>query len=288
MNNRTKKVLRVFSIILLTISIVLFVGAILTDYQGGYEIIKIQESDKIENRYILSIVSFFFLNIIAIIHYADMRSFAKRQYKKSEKANLLIKNYQQIIESKDQEIKEKAECLSTLQNKKLKESYGSPESSETKIDGYEHKIKELEDAIKAITLQKEELAQRLSQISVSPDFNSKRLNLLKHTDSYLQLSKAAKEGKKGDKQLFVELESEIDYLYPNFTKTLFEHYPMITEKQLNLCLLLKAQFQTKDIAPLLCMHHSSISHLKARLFQAIKLEKTDEKINNLSDFINLL
>ena len=86
----------------------------------------------------------------------------------------------------------------------------------------------------------------------------------------------------------MELESEIDYLYPNFTKILFEYCPMITEKQLNLCLLMKAGFQTKEIALLLCMHHTSISHLKSRIFQSIKMDKKETEISNLSDFVNYL
>lgn len=288
MNHKTKKILRGFSIILLSVSIVLYAGTMLTGYQGGLEIFNMEEDGHHEDGYIFSICSFFLLNIIAVINYADMRYYAKKQYKKSEKANLLIKNYQQIIETKDLEIKEKIEDLSILLNKKMIENENLSKASEAKKKEYEQKIKELEESIKAINLQKEELADRLTQINVSPDYDSQRLNLLRHTDSYLKLNKIAQLGGKSDKRLLVELESEVDYLYPNFTQTLFECYPMITEKQLNLCLLMKAGFQTKDIASLLCMHHTSISHLKSRIFQSIKIAEKNQEVSNLSEFINQL
>ena len=130
------------------------------------------------------------------------------------------------------------------------------------------------------------MKRRIKNVQVEPNYSIVCLNKLKPTESYRHLRTLANEGRKGEKCLFVELETEITSLFPNFTKQLFDYSPKMNEKQLNLCLLLKAEFSNNDIASLLCLHHSSVSHLKSRIYASMC--NVPNEASNWSDFLKTL
>ena len=149
------------------------------------------------------------------------------------------------------------------------------------------------------------MKRRIKNVQVEPNYSIVCLNKLKPTESYRHLRTLANEGRKGEKReeeekkrekeregrkgekcLFVELETEITSLFPNFTKQLFDYSPKMNEKQLNLCLLLKAEFSNNDIASLLCLHHSSVSHLKSRIYASMC--NVPNEASNWSDFLKTL
>lgn len=131
--------------------------------------------------------------------------------------------------------------------------------------------------------QNQEICNRAKDIQIDTHYKKESLYNIRLSDSFKRLQNAANANKKGNKEDFLDLEAEINSYFPNFTQLLCYSYPKITEKKLNLCLLIKAGFQTKDIASLLCMHHSSISHLKMRIFKELNITETN--ISNLNEYL---
>lgn len=153
---------------------------------------------------------------------------------------------------------------------------------------FEHYLKQarLANEYKLITKNSsnQEIKTRADSINCPINYQKECLYKIRSSECCKALQVLAKENQKGDKEHIIQLEGESNAIYPNFTQLLCSHFPNITEKKLNLCILMKAQFSTKDIATLLCMHHSSISHLKKRMFD--ELNNTNSDITNLADFIN--
>lgn len=134
--------------------------------------------------------------------------------------------------------------------------------------------------------ENKEIEKRANLIQIPMDIKNEYLYRLKQTESYKHLKELAHKDQKGNTEDFLSLETEINSIFSNYTQIICTYFPKITEKKLNLCLLMKAEFQSKEIATLLCMHHSSVSHLKKRMFE--ELNSSDTNITNFNEFIQSL
>lgn len=223
--------------------------------------------------------------LAGFIYYLDLHFYAKQLYYHNQKGHGLINQYKCILHKKEEEyIKLEKRYNVCLSEKKNMETHYLEKNKEQIIE-LQKEINALNEDLIEIKVQKNELEKRIKNVQVTPNFSNICLNKLKHTSSYRKLKELADKEKKGEEQLFVELEAEITSIYPNFTTVLYDFCPKLTEKQLNLCLLLKAEFSNNEIANLLCLHHSSVSHLKSRIFSAIK-DTTSS--TNLSNFLKTI
>ena len=66
-----------------------------------------------------------------------------------------------------------------------------------------------------------------------------------------------------------KLQNVIEQNFPNFTKSLYLLHPDITLQELRVCLLLKAGTRVKDIAQLMNLNSTAVTHLRSRLYTKI-------------------
>lgn len=283
--NKRLKIIRVCILALCALFLACIIISTIYDIDG----IRIIERPRmsIEEAYdIASSIAFIGIICTGIIYYLDMSIYAKQLFKHNQHGLSLIGEYQRILNSKSAELQklqeenDKNKLQSNIETCNIQKEFGSKEQL------LNDRVRDLTERINSIISQKAELEERIRTIQVLPNYSNICLNKLKHSDICVKLQKQARKNEKGDREQFVELESIINSLYPNFTKCLYDYIPNMSEKQLNVCLLLKADFSNNDIASLLCMHYSSISHLKSRIIAT--LNEQNIEIENLSDFLNKL
>lgn len=92
--------------------------------------------------------------------------------------------------------------------------------------------------------------------------------------------------KKIKEEDWITLVQEIDKAYNNFTDRLKTLYPSITQHELRMCYLIKANIAPSGIAKILCKSTSGVSNGRARLYQKIsKQDGNGEMLDKLiSDF----
>lgn len=108
-------------------------------------------------------------------------------------------------------------------------------------------------------------------------------NEIKNNSIINRLKANAKQNKIALKQDLSDLDEFINQQFPNFKSTLYSLFKL-SELQYNVCLLIKADIGTTDIATLLCREKTTISNIKARIFNKIKL--TNPNITKLDDLIS--
>ncbi|WP_163210927.1 tetratricopeptide repeat protein [Bacteroides sp. 519] len=79
----------------------------------------------------------------------------------------------------------------------------------------------------------------------------------------------SKPGFKFKDENWEELQQQIDFFYDGFTERLRIRYPRISEKEMRVCLLIKAGLSNKEIANMVYMQHNSVSTLRERLFKKV-------------------
>lgn len=75
-----------------------------------------------------------------------------------------------------------------------------------------------------------------------------------------------------DRDLMKHLVSELDSSYRHFQQTLKSRYPHLTSYNLRLCIYLKSNLSTKEIATLLNITPDSVKKAKHRLRKKMSLE----------------
>ncbi len=71
----------------------------------------------------------------------------------------------------------------------------------------------------------------------------------------------------------------IDVLHDNFSNKIEKRFPYLTKKDIHLCSLIKAKFQTYEIAALLSHQEDSIRTMKVRLRSKMKFRNQEEFIS---------
>ena len=281
---KTDYILRICITLLGCVLLSFIISSFFVDIQGR-PIIYVDEEIQKKLSSLANIIALIGIILASCIYYIDLHFYAKQLYYHNQKGHGLINQYRYILHKKEEEyIKlEKRYNICLSEKKDIESNY--QEKNSKQIINLQNEINALNKNIIEIQTQKAELEKRIENIQVTPNFSNVCLSKLKNTASHRKLKELANKNKKGEEYLFVELEAEITSIYPNFTTVLYEYNPKLTEKQLNLCLLLKAEFSNNEIANLLCLHHSSVSHLKSRIFSAIT---STTSASNLSDFLKTL
>ncbi|MDL2212621.1 tetratricopeptide repeat protein [Bacteroides sp. OttesenSCG-928-N06] len=137
----------------------------------------------------------------------------------------------------------------------------------------EQKDEKIEDLKKQIVLLQHKKEQEKVDI------------FLQSTICQLIVDNASDPDFKMNKERWAELQNQIDETYNQFTERLRIHYCRISEKEIQVCLLLKTGIQNKSISRLVHMAHNSVSSLRARLYEKVcgksgSAKEWDEFIRN--------
>ena len=84
-----------------------------------------------------------------------------------------------------------------------------------------------------------------------------------------------------DDNSWVTFQHQFNHIHSSFTKTLTDTFPSLTPMELKICLLLKIQLNTKEIASILIISGRTVEDHRNRLRKKFRLSKLD----NLSTFI---
>lgn len=151
---------------------------------------------------------------------------------------------------------------------------------------------ELKNATDITSQQKNELIKQQQELillreqSKLNDINSKIINnYINGNEIIINLRNKANQNKIAHPQELKELDKFINSQFPNFKFSLFSLLKL-SEIQYNVCLLIKADIKTNEIATLLSRDKATISNIKTRLFKKIIIQ--DSNITNLNDLINTL
>ena len=80
-----------------------------------------------------------------------------------------------------------------------------------------------------------------------------------------------------------EIQQTVNEAFDGFTKRLAEAYPLMTEKDLRFCCLVKLNVNMKDLSDIYCVSKAAISKRKFRI-KTEKMNVTDEQLS-LDDFL---
>lgn len=222
-----------------------------------------------------------------VIYCLDTEIYAQNQWQANLRKQKILHEYDEVIASKDEKLQlllNRYVQLMKLTMDNARELFAVSEDVKLKEDDLKNSIQQLQSSILEITLLSEDRANNIIPLRFASDSSKKNLASLKRTDVCVQLRENAKNNMKAERQQIVELEVEVGRLYPVFLKSLYEFFPNLSDKQMNLCLLMKAGFSTVEIASLLCLHYSSVSHMKSRLFKSLDIDG----VTDLNDFLTKL
>ena len=105
----------------------------------------------------------------------------------------------------------------------------------------------------------------------------KRMNVfekLSGTEKHIQLSDTD----------WKEIQLMLDSGYNDFTKKLRTHFPMLSEKDINFCCLVKINMSIQSLTDIYCISKNSISRRKLRLKEKMEIEEgitLDEFLNRI-------
>lgn len=77
----------------------------------------------------------------------------------------------------------------------------------------------------------------------------------------------------------------LDSTYPDFTQKLRNHFPTLTEKDINFCCLVKINMNLQSLSDIYCISGNSVSRRKLRLKEKLGLDKDDSLTKFLERFI---
>jgi DNA-binding CsgD family transcriptional regulator len=144
---------------------------------------------------------------------------------------------------------------------KAKQTVGSLEEMLHIKDFKENKLREL-------LLEKLDFAKKIAQMSMHPS-NSNNYNFIKQFHRVF--------GYNIDENLnWANLYPIINELYNNIVDKLKVSYPTLTDKELQLCCLVRAEFRQDEIAFILSYEYNSIKTIKMRLRMKMKFDNNDD------------
>lgn len=77
----------------------------------------------------------------------------------------------------------------------------------------------------------------------------------------------------------------LDSTYPDFTQKLRNHFPTLTEKDINFCCLVKINMSLQSLSDIYCISGNSVSRRKLRLKEKLGIDKDDSLTKFLNRFI---
>lgn len=180
-----------------------------------------------------------------------------------------------------------AECL----QKQAKEYY---EKSKAAICDNQKKIKELEgqlqqakeerNLLKAaqLEIQQKQLQNHNEEIALKQEEIKLRIETLRSTTIYKEFQQAAKDKKinlqnEQSNSKWKTLKEAIDTAYPDFTEKIQLLCPLLSDKEIKVCLLSKADITPSGIANVLKCSRQAITNIRMRLFKKITVYNRDFK-----------
>lgn len=82
-----------------------------------------------------------------------------------------------------------------------------------------------------------------------------------------------------------EIQWMLDSGYDDFTKKLRNHFPTLTEKDINFCCLIKIDMSIQSLADIYCISKNSVSRRKLRLKEKLGIDKDDSLTKFLNRFV---
>ena len=180
-----------------------------------------------------------------------------------------------------------AECL----QKQAKEYY---EKSKAAICDNQKKIKELEgqlqqakeerNLLKAaqLEIQQKQLQNHNEEIALKQEEIKLRIETLRSTTIYKEFQQAARDEKinlqnEQSNSKWKTLKEAIDTAYPDFTEKIQLLCPLLSDKEIKVCLLSKADITPSGIANVLKCSRQAITNIRMRLFKKITVYNRDFK-----------
>ena len=184
-----------------------------------------------------------------------------------------------------------AEKITERLQKQAKENY---EKSEAAICDNRKKIKELEgllqqakeerDLLKAkqLEIQQKQLQNRNEEIALKQKEIKLRIETLRSTTIYKEFQQAARDEKinlqnEQSNSKWKTLKEAIDTAYPDFTEKIQLLCPLLSDKEIKVCLLSKADITPSGIANVLKCSRQAITNIRMRLFKKITVYNRDFK-----------
>lgn len=184
-----------------------------------------------------------------------------------------------------------AEKIAEHLQKQAKEYY---EKSKAAICDNQKKIEELEgqlqrankerDSLKAkqLEIQQKRLQTRNEEIALKQEEAKLRIETLRNTTIYKEFQQAARDEKinlqnEQSNSKWKALKKAIDTAYPDFTEKIQLLCPLLSDKEIKVCLLSKADITPSGIANVLKCSRQAITNIRMRLFKKITVYNRDFK-----------
>ena len=184
-----------------------------------------------------------------------------------------------------------AEKIAEHLQKQAKEYY---EKSKAAICDNQKKIEELEgqlqqakeerDLLKAkqLEIQQKQLQNRNEEIALKQKEIKLRIETLRSTTIYKEFQQAARDEKinlqnEQSNSKWKTLKEAIDTAYPDFTEKIQLLCPLLSDKEIKVCLLSKADITPSGIANVLKCSRQAITNIRMRLFKKITVYNRDFK-----------
>ena len=193
-----------------------------------------------------------------------------------------------------------AEKIAEHLQKQAKEYY---EKSKAAICDNQKKIEELEgqlqrankerDSLKAkqLEIQQKRLQTRNEEIALKQEEAKLRIETLRSTTIYKEFQQAARDEKinlqnEQSNSKWKTLKEAIDTAYPDFTEKIQLLCPLLSDKEIKVCLLSKADITPSGIANVLKCSRQAITNIRMRLFK--KVTEYNQDFTDFDHFIGAL
>ena len=193
-----------------------------------------------------------------------------------------------------------AEKIAEHLQKQAKEYY---EKSKAAICDNQKKIEELEgqlqrankerDSLKAkqLEIQQKRLQTRNEEIALKQEEAKLRIETLRNTTIYKEFQQAARDEKinlqnEQSNSKWKALKEAIDTAYPDFTEKIQLLCPLLSDKEIKVCLLSKADITPSGIANVLKCSRQAITNIRMRLFK--KVTEYNQDFTDFDHFIGAL
>ncbi len=193
-----------------------------------------------------------------------------------------------------------AEKIAEHLQKQAKEYY---EKSKAAICDNQKKIEELEgqlqrankerDSLKAkqLEIQQKRLQTRNEEIALKQEEAKLRIETLRSTTIYKEFQQAARDEKinlqnEQSNSKWKALKKAIDTAYPDFTEKIQLLCPLLSDKEIKVCLLSKADITPSGIANVLKCSRQAITNIRMRLFK--KVTEYNQDFTDFDHFIGAL
>ncbi len=221
---------------------------------------------------------------IACFFYIRNKKAKEQIYQNYKVKNLLLSIYKAKIKNADYidtAYEQKRHQLQTS----LKAALNSFSDTQT-LSEIKEALKLLQQKSERIKDAKKELTFASQQITLPQEYSSMNFAKLRNTPLCQKLTELARKNEKASEEDFQTLTLLIDEYYPEFRTHLYTCNTQITIPAIRLCLLIKSGYRNVEIASLMCLSHTTITHKMERTY--LLLTKKEGKAKDLKNFLSII